>query len=52
VLAYFNTKFGEEGYKLPALLRTITMSDAFTRISEPKPAPAASGKPRAVGAAR
>jgi len=44
LLAYFNTKFGEEGYKLPALLRTITMSDAFTRISEPKPAPAASGK--------
>ena len=38
LLAYFNTKFGEEGYRLPALLRTITMSDAFIRINEPKPA--------------
>ena len=32
LLAYFNTQFGAEGYKLPALLRTITTSDAFARV--------------------
>ncbi|MGE3333572.1 MAG: DUF1592 domain-containing protein [Rhodospirillaceae bacterium] len=36
LLAYFTAKFGEEGYKLPALLRTITMSDAFITISQPQ----------------
>ena len=32
LLAYFNTRFGAEGYKFPALLRTITTSDAFARV--------------------
>ncbi len=39
LLAHFTTKFGEEGYKLPALLRTITMSEAFSRVAEPKTSP-------------
>ncbi len=32
LLAYFNTRFGEQGYKLPVLLREITTSDAFARV--------------------
>ena len=40
LLAYFTTQFGNDGYKLPELLRTITMSDAFSRIAEPKTSPA------------
>ncbi len=40
LLAYFTAQFGTDGYKLPALLRTITMSDAFSRVNEPTTSPA------------
>ncbi len=43
LLTYYNTRFGEDGFKLPSLLRTITMSDAFSRIAVP-PSPAPVGK--------
>lgn len=36
LLAYYNTRFAEEDYKLKGLLRTITMSDAFSRIDVPE----------------
>ncbi len=39
-LDYINARFAEQGYKLPDLLRTITLSNAFSRINE-TPAPAA-----------
>jgi hypothetical protein len=40
-LDYFNARFAEQGYKLPDLLRTITLSSAFSSIREtPNPAPA------------
>jgi len=41
-LQYLTTSFSEEGYKLPELLRTIAMSDAFSRVKPLKrgaPAP-------------
>ena len=36
LLAYYDTRFGAEGYKLPSLLRAITMSDAFSRVAVAK----------------
>ncbi len=42
LLAYFNTRFGEQGYKMPDLMRTIALSKSFAQISEK--APAAPGK--------
>jgi hypothetical protein len=40
LLAYFNARFAEQGYRLAPLLRTIALSDAFVHVSE-DPAPAA-----------
>src|SRR5262249_23664682 len=42
LLTYFNTRFGEVGYRVPDLFRTIALSKAFSQISET--APAAPGK--------
>lgn len=46
-LAYFNTRFAEQGFRLPDLLRTIAMSAAFSQVRETtapvKTASAASG---------
>ena len=40
VLKYVNASFAEEGYRLPDLLRTITLSKAFSEVSdEPAQAP-------------
>ena len=36
LLDYYDARFGAEGYRLPALLRAITMSDAFARVAVPK----------------
>ncbi len=38
LLAYFNTRFGEQGYKVPDLMRTIALSRAFSQITEKAPA--------------
>lgn len=35
-LEYFNARFAEEGYRVPDLLRTIALSNAFSEIVEPK----------------
>ncbi len=43
LLAYYDTRFGEDGYRLPSLLRTIAMSDAFSRVAVPKAQAAAGG---------
>lgn len=34
ILAYFNERFAVDGYKLPDLLRTIAMSESFTRVTD------------------
>ena len=47
LLAYYDTRFGEDSYKLPELLRTITMSDAFARVALSKAN--ATGKAAAAG---
>jgi hypothetical protein len=39
-LDYLNARFGQEGYRVPELLRTIALSNAFSLIAQP-PAPAA-----------
>ncbi|GFE89864.1 DUF1588 domain-containing protein [Steroidobacter agaridevorans] len=40
-LEYFNARFAEAGYRVPDLLRTIALSNAFSEIVAPKsPAPA------------
>jgi len=36
-LDYFNASFAESGYRVPDLLRTIALSNAFSEIVEPKP---------------
>ncbi|HEY4369058.1 MAG TPA: DUF1588 domain-containing protein [Steroidobacteraceae bacterium] len=36
-LDYFNARFAEEGYRVPDLMRTIALSNAFSEIVEPKP---------------
>jgi len=38
VLKYFDAHFAEQGYKVPALLRTIAMSNAFDTIADTAPA--------------
>jgi hypothetical protein len=38
VLPYFGTQFAQQGYKLPALLRTIALSKAFTTVTSEAPA--------------
>jgi hypothetical protein len=35
MLGWFGTQFAEQGYKLPALLRTVALSNAFSTISIP-----------------
>ena len=35
LLSYFNTRFMEQGYTFPGLLRAIAMSTAFTAVTEP-----------------
>ena len=34
-LGYLNESFGAQGYQVPALLRTIALSAAFSRVAEP-----------------
>jgi len=42
LLQYLNTSFAAQGYRVPDLLRTIAMGDAFAHVSKSKPqAPAA-----------
>lgn len=36
LLSYFNTRFMEQGYTFPGLLRAIAMSTAFTAVTEPE----------------
>jgi len=38
LLAYFNTRFGEQGYRVPDLMRAIVLSKAFAHVSNPQPA--------------
>jgi hypothetical protein len=48
LLQYLTTSFQEEGFKYPDLLRTIALSDAFSRVQKLKPgapAPAPAEKP-------
>lgn len=35
-LDYFNARFADAGYRLPDLLRTVALSNAFSEIIEPK----------------
>jgi hypothetical protein len=35
-LDYFNARFAEAGYRVPDLLRTVALSNAFSEIIEPK----------------
>jgi hypothetical protein len=35
-LEYFNARFAEAGYRVPDLLRTVALSNAFSEIIEPK----------------
>ena len=35
-LDYFNARFAEAGYRVPDLLRTVALSNAFSEIVEPK----------------
>ncbi|MGE3476408.1 MAG: DUF1592 domain-containing protein [Rhodospirillaceae bacterium] len=37
LLGYFNRRFADEGYKLPGLLRTIALSNAFSEVTPPAP---------------
>jgi hypothetical protein len=51
VLAYFNARFAERGYKLRDLLRAITLSPAFSEVApEEQPADAAKSASLAGGA--
>jgi hypothetical protein len=34
ILNYFNARFAAQGYKLPDLLRTIALSNAFSEVVE------------------
>jgi len=36
LLDYFDARFQAIGYKLPGILRTIVLSEAFSRVEEPK----------------
>lgn len=36
-MEYFNASFAEDGYRVPDLMRTIALSNAFSEIVEPKP---------------
>jgi hypothetical protein len=38
VVPYFGAQFAQQGYKLPGLLRTIALSNAFTTVATPAPA--------------
>jgi hypothetical protein len=38
VLPYFSAQFAQQGYKLPALMRTITLSRAFITVTSAAPA--------------
>lgn len=38
ILAYLNERFSAEGYRLQDLLRTIVLSEAFSRLREPQDA--------------
>ncbi|MGE4064879.1 MAG: DUF1592 domain-containing protein [Rhodospirillaceae bacterium] len=49
LLAYYNRRFGELGYRVPGLFRTIALSKAFARVSDH--ASAARGKTASGGAA-
>jgi hypothetical protein len=44
LLQYLNTRFAEEGYRMPALMRTIALGNAFSQVAPvkkgPVPAPA------------
>jgi hypothetical protein len=55
ILAYFGAQFAAQGYKFPALLRTIALSNAFATVTRPAARPdavaraepvSAQGKPR------
>ncbi len=39
-MGYFNASFAAQGYRIPDLLRTIALSDAFSRVAEPYAPPA------------
>ncbi len=47
LLAYFNTRFMEQDYKFPSLLRAIAMSNAFSAVTEPEGLPDASAQAHA-----
>jgi len=39
-MGYFNASFAAQGFRVPDLLRTIALSDAFSRVAEPYAPPA------------
>lgn len=47
-LDFFNAEFSEEGYRLRALLRTIALSKAFSRVQERTPANPTPERPSGV----
>ncbi|MHB1207678.1 MAG: hypothetical protein ACYCZX_19095, partial [Rhodospirillaceae bacterium] len=52
VMAYLNTKFAADGYKLPALLRAIALSNAFSQVRNVEPATKAADAPSSQIAAK
>lgn len=54
LLTYLNKRFSEQGYKIPDLLKTIALSDAFSQVTRVQPSTAplpedeASKKPQQV----
>jgi len=43
LLNFFSTRFAEQGYRVPELMRTIALSKVFSQVSEPE-APSVPGK--------
>lgn len=39
LLAYLNTRFGEQGYRMPDLMRTIALSKAFSHVADSQSLP-------------
>jgi hypothetical protein len=46
LLTYLHQQFASEGFRLPDLLRTIALSDEFSRVRAPAPAEQGNGSPQ------
>ena len=48
ILNYLNTRFAEQGYELPGLLRTVALSTAFSEVAGNQDPPASSAEAASV----